>query len=405
MKRSCNILRDDCTTAAANCIAIKRKIAASACRPPRNDGTHSEWRLCHIAVPIFRIVCILWFAALTAWGEEAKTEPLIRGTLWWLIDESAHRWTRDELRQAIDAQRAVGFDLLWVLNAPRLMKQAVDAEARGETRDVLGMVHEIANEYGMQVIVDLPKDGWYGKNTAEEMAGALTDYARQYHARYGKHSSFHGWYLNHEINPIAPEDAEQSAFWRKVWRETVSVCHELAPKSLVTISPFFLLDKDRKRGFVYQLPDEYAAWWGATLRETGIDVLMLQDSGEHLAFFTLEDREPFWAAAARACRDAGAAFWLNVESGEADVRNWDEYLWLEAAGKVPWRFTPMPWLGQKLCRAARYADRIVNWGYFPYMDPDPRAGKERADARSAYDAYKAWYDRVRTGPPSPCDGE
>lgn len=354
---------------------------------------------------MFHIVCILCFAALTAWGEEAKTEPLIRGTLWWIIDEPGSPWTRDELRQAIEAQRTVGFDLLWVLNAPRLMKQAVDAEARGETRDVLGMVHEIADEYGVRVIVDLPKGGWYGKNTAEEMAGTLSEYTRQYYGRYGKHASFHGWYLNHEINPIAPEDSEQTAFWREVWRETVSVCHETVPKSRVTISPFFLLDKDRKRGFVYQSPNEYAAWWGETLRKTGIDVLMLQDSGEHLAFFTIEEREPFWAATAQACHDAGAEFWLNVESGEADVRDWDEYLRLEAEGKVPWRVTPMPCFEQKLCRAAHYTRRIVNWGYFPFMDPHPRPGRERADARSAYDAYKAWYDRVCTGPPSPCDTE
>lgn len=353
----------------------------------------------------FRVAFVVWLAALPAWGDETKSEPLIRGTLWWIIDEPTHPWTRDELKQTIDAQRAVGFDLLWLLNAPHLMKQASETEARGETRDVLRMVHEIADEYGMQVIVDLPKGGWYGKSTAEEMIRPLTEFARQYYARYGKHASFHGWYLNHEINPIAPEDTEQTAFWRTVWHDTVAVCHELAPNAPVTISPFFLLDKDRKRGFVYQSPDEYAAWWGATLRETGIDVLMLQDSGEHLAFFTLEDRKPFWAAAARACRDAGTEFWLNVESGEADVRDWDEYLRLEAEGKVPWRVTPMPWLGQKLCAAAHYATRIVNWGYFPYMDPHPRSGGDRADARSAYDTYKAWYDRVRTGPPGPCDAE
>ena len=62
--------------------------------------------------------------------------------------------------------------------------------------------------------------------------------------------------------------------------------------SIVTISPFFLLDKDGLRGFEYLAPSEYEEWWGTTLSETGIDILMLQDSGEH-RLFSLTERAPF----------------------------------------------------------------------------------------------------------------
>ena len=137
---------------------------------------------------------------------------------------------------------------------------------------------------------------------------------------------------------------------------------------IVAISPFFLLDDTSRRGFICLTPQQYAQWWGATLKETGIDVIMLQDSGEHLAFFTLEQREPFWAATAEAAQGE-TQFWLNVETGEADVRSWEEYLPLESRRKVPWRFTPIEWLEQELRLASKYADHIVNWGYFPYMDP------------------------------------
>ena len=59
-------------------------------------------------------------------------------------------------------------------------------------------------------------------------------------------------------------------------------------------------------GFPRVSPTEYAAWWEETLRQTKIDVVMLQDSGaEHLGFFTLADREPFFAAMQTACRAAG----------------------------------------------------------------------------------------------------
>jgi len=175
----------------------------------------------------------------------------------------------------------------------------------------------------------------------------------------------------------------------------VETCHGAAPGSVVTISPFFLLDESRRRGFVYLTPDQYAAWWGKTLAATGIDVLMLQDSGEHLSFFTLEQREPFFAAMAAACQKAGAGFWVNVETGEADVADWDEFLAQSRAGTVPWRFTPMPWLEKKLELAARYADSIINWGYFPYMAPGPVAGNEQTGRQEAYAAYQAYFERMK----------
>jgi len=323
----------------------------------------------------------------------ADIQPLMRGTLWWVVDKPECPWTKAELRAAVEAQRAVGFDLLWLLNTPALLRAAEASDQAETRRDVLGWLFDVADEAGMRVIVDLPQGGWYGKTTADAMVATMTDYARRCHARYGRRRAFHGWYLNHEINPIAPENLAESAYWRDVWRRVTAACHETAPGSVVTISPFFLLDEARRRGFVYQTPEEYAAWWGETLKQTGIDVLMLQDSGEHLASFTLEQREPFWAATARACRAAGAAFWLNVETGEVDVRDWDEYLRHKQAGTAPWRFTPMPWLAEKLALAAKYAEAIVNWGYFPYMDPLPRCGRAQPaeeESRGAYEAYRAY---------------
>ena len=320
---------------------------------------------------------------------QRRTAPLIRGTLWWIVYDTYAQWTKAQFTQAIEAQRAVGFDVLWILNTPTLLRKAEEGPV-----DLMETIYAVADEKDMHVIADLPKGGWHGKTTAEEMIATLSDYAASFHARYGAHKSFYGWYLNHEINPIAPDDAEQSGYWRQAWRGVADACHEVAPGSVVTISPFFLLDEPRRRGFVYLTPGQYADWWGKTLEETGIDILMLQDSGEHLSFFTLEQREPFFAAVADACHQAGAQFWVNVETGEAHVANWDEFLELSKQGKVPWRFTPIDRLAKKLRLAARYSDSIINWGYFPYMNPTPPAGKEMDGQQQAYAAYKAYYERM-----------
>ncbi len=329
--------------------------------------------------------------------------PLIQGTLWFLPRDCAE-WNRGQFEAAIQAQRDVGFKLLWLLNV------ASFPPTEGG-QDVIDTIYSIADARGMKVIVDLPQGGWHGKETSEDVIVKVTRAARGLHQRYGGHASFHGWYLNYEINPIRPGDAEETAYWRRVWKAITAQCHRLAPGSVVTISPFFLLDDTSRRGFVYLTPEQYADWWRVTLKETGIDVLMLQDSGEHLAFFTLEQREPFWMAVGKATREAGAQFWLNVETGEADVKDWDEYLKLEASERVPWRFTPIPWLEQKLRLAASCSDGIVNWGYFPFMDPhrsgvDADFGGTPEQARAAYAAYQAYYLKWLHGPHggTPADG-
>jgi hypothetical protein len=320
-----------------------------------------------------------------------RTPPIMRGTLWWM--SYLPKASQEEYARCIQAQRDVGFDLLWLLNTPAMMEKARQNDAAGEPYDALDRVLQIADEAGMRVIVDLPQEGWYGKAEADQVIDHVAKHIQAFVSRYGKHPSLRGWYLNYEINPIADDNPNESAWWRKVWREETAACHRAIPNSLVTISPFFLMDEKRRRGFVYLAPMQYGNWWEETLRETKIDVLMLQDSGaEHLAFFTLADREPFFAAMQNACRRAGSHFWVNVESGEADVASWEEFIRKEGEKNVPWRFVPMDRLAAKIELASRYGESIVNWGYFPYMAPMP-GEKETPLQREAYRAYQAYYQR------------
>ena len=171
--------------------------------------------------------------------EQLQTVPLMRGTLWWISGERV-KWSKERFAKEIQAQRDVGFDLLWVFNTPKLMDMAIKADAAGKSRDVIGMIYEIADEKGMRVIADLPKAGWYGKTTAREMMTKNKLFIEPFHTRYGAHPSFYGWYLNHEINPIHPSEEDKSRFWRQTWKGIVAECHRVAPDSVVTISPFFL---------------------------------------------------------------------------------------------------------------------------------------------------------------------
>lgn len=274
--------------------------------------------------------------------------------------------------------------------------------AENHTPDVLETIYAIADELDMKVMCDIDLRGGdlYQKNTVEELTQRSDRYIENYYEKYGHHASFWGWYLNNEINPIENSDIDQSRFWRSVWTSIVTKTRQTAPATKVTISPFFLLDKESLRGYKYQEPAEYEEWWYQTMQETGIDILMLQDSGaEHLSFYTLEDRRPFFEAFANACRRAGKEFWLNVETGQVAARDWPHALQMEKDFARAWIFTEIDWLKQKLELAAEYATGIVNWGYYPLMNPvDDHSGLTLQDIdgqevdlsqrKFNYDAYR-----------------
>lgn len=283
-----------------------------------------------------------------------------------------------------------------------------DKYAINKYTDVLELIYSVADELDMKVISDFNLQGGnlYQKKSVEELIGNSNKYIEEYYDKYGKHASFWGWYLNNEINPIENSDHEQSDFWRTIWKSMVNKCHVTAPGTKVTISPFFLLDKESYRGFKYLEPIEYEEWWYNTMKETDIDILMLQDSGaEHLSFFTLNDRRPFFQAFANACRRAGKEFWINVETGQVEARDWTHALQMERDFKKDWVFTEIDWLKQKLELAAEYATGIVNWGYFPLMNPmeecdflsinDIDGQKVDLSKRKAnYNAYKEYVETV-----------
>jgi|GEM_PF-1694749 len=286
-------------------------------------------------------------------------------------------------------------------------KAPVQQEADTGKVDVLKMIYTMADEKGMKVICDLNMSGGelYRKHSAEYVEAQYAAYTRAFFKRYGMYRSFWGWYLNNELNPLKPDEKTVSAFWRTVWKAAVTHCKKVAPKSIVTISPFFIMDTEKHRGYDYLPPSDYEQWWAQTLAETGIDVLMLQDSGaEHLGFFALDGRRPFFQAFKNACDKAGKKFWLNVETGEVNARDWKEAVEMEQTKTRKWVYTKTPWLAQKLQLAAEYGENIINWGYYPFMNSIKEAGPwpsgevdgqsiSFAGQQKAYADYKAYADQ------------
>ncbi|MBR5035376.1 MAG: DUF4434 domain-containing protein [Bacteroidales bacterium] len=281
---------------------------------------------------------------------------------------------------------------------------------------IIGAIFKGADERGMHIIVEtnITGGGLFEEGADLETIVSQQDcWMRRFYARYGDHPSFEGWYYGNEINPVDTLDEAKSYFWRALWGASSKTAKELNPDALTTISPFFILDKDEWRGFRYFQPEEYRVWWAESLRKGGIDILMLQDSGaEHQAFFSIEERRPFIEAFAAACSQAGAQFWVNVETGQVRANDWPDAVAQERERRRAWEFTPIDLLAQKLDLAAQYATGTINWGYYPLMTPTDGVavslkdidGQKAIDLSTRKDNYEAYRAYVASVPQEPAPG-
>ena len=289
-------------------------------------------------------------------------------------------------RRELDDERRIGSRLLWLSHvAPALDDPAADTlkavfDACAE-RD-MGVIIETGHTPGWYIHRDLARE----RAEARRVCGLLAE-------RYGEHPAFHAWYLHHEIY-MAWDDF--GAYIDDLFPALVEACREALPEKPVTLSPFFILDKDKVFGdFRYPEPEEYGEYWARLIRRSGLDIIMLQDSGEHFSYVTMDQRRPFFKAMRRACDEAGAMLWGNVETAEMVVESIEAYvarygrIHHSRAEGIPWRNVPLDRLEQKLRLAAEYCANIVSWGYYQFGRPV--LGPE---ARTWYEAYRHYYERV-----------
>ncbi len=312
-----------------------------------------------------------------------RCPPVISGNLWWYHPDS---YSLEQWRTMLLNQKRFGFDLLWLSN----VTSALDTE---EHIAKLRGLMDLAETLGFQVILDTGFTGnWFGHRDLKrelETCGATID---KIGALFGQHPAFFGWYIPHEIYMAWGDFAE---YIDQLYSALVKRCKAAADKP-VTVSPFFILDRDETFGtFRYNEPDEYRDFWEKLLKRSGIDILMLQDSGEHFSYVTNTMRHPFYEAMLAACQESGATLWGNVECAEFVCESPEKYV--ELYGKVhhvtvknaPWRAVPIGRMEEKLTLAAEYCERIVTWGYQQYGMPS-LGEKAQAWCRD----YEAYYKRL-----------
>ena len=292
----------------------------------------------------------------------------LAGVLWWIGPADAARpvsaWQDD-----LDALDALGMDTI-IFISPH-----AGAKPDGDT-DLFDAFLGEMDRRGMRVYLctQQPAAWWTLPDPAPELARA-TAHVQDLVARYGRHESFTGFYIPYECYVMWGDAA---VLTKRLYREVASACKAADPSRHTLISPFFILDDRGVLGdFRWATPQEYRAFWEDILRGSDIDTVALQDSGEHLACYTLEQRAPFFEAMKGACDATGKTLWANVETGELNVTSMEDYVARFGAKThvndpktAPfWRGVPAEKLLEKLAFCRRYTRTAVTWGYAEFVRP------------------------------------
>lgn len=316
-----------------------------------------------------------------------RCQPVISGPLWWYSPDESAAWGIPGWQEELDQERGIGFDLLWLANVPGALRSKRDTTA-------LAGLLDLCARRKVGVLLDTGASAkWYGGLNLKREVAFCSNNITRIGESFAGHPSFHGWYISHEIYMSWDEYA---TYVEALYSALVERCRKAADLP-VAISPFFILDRDKVFGdFRYNEPVEYGQFWSRLIARSGINIVMLQDSGEHFSYVTNEMRRPFFSAMHDACAAAKAKFWGNVETAEFECPSKAEYI--RRYGRVHpsrikgghWRPVPISRLREKLALAAEYCERIVTWGYWEYCRP--MLGKSAAEW---YREYKSYYESLR----------
>ena len=316
--------------------------------------------------------------------------------------------TKDEWIRKLDDMQAIGLNLLFIFGGVNegLRRKSIAAP------DLLEFIFSECDRRRMEVIISASgSDDWCirGIDISRE-AHLVEATTKEVYTRYGHHTSFTGWHLPYETYMfqrwLVPAGSvmlpgQQGDLLHELYRVATEICKGLTPRLPVVISPFFMPNTNGKgMDCEYREPSEYIDYWSSVLSCAKIDILALQDNGEHLSCFTEKDTMPFIEAFAKACLNAGTQLWGNVETGEFHVADLDDFVRRfgskrdvnnpDPQFRANWRAVPIDRLIRKLELISRLSVRNVSWGYFEFYNPS-----EGDLHRAAYEGYREYYQRTK----------
>jgi hypothetical protein len=139
---------------------------------------------------------------------------------------------------------------------------------------------------------------------AAEESARNVEIARELIERYRDEEALAGIYLSHEIHLGEEWAGENMPHLAELFNRMCDGVKGFAPELAVSTAPFFSL-----RGTI----EQYERRWRALLRETRLDILMLQDGVGCERNITVDNMVPYYESLARVCEETGVEFWTDLE--------------------------------------------------------------------------------------------
>ena len=212
----------------------------------------------------------------------SKCRPVISGTLWWCSPEQSRNWGATGWIKELQEQLELGFDLLWLVQGPRLIGNEFS----------LRQLLDVCAHRQIQVIVDTGStSNWYAPLDLKRELELCRRNIGAVGEELAGHPAFFGWYIPHEIYM---DWGVMHDYVSHLYPALVEACKRAAALP-VTLSPFFILDRTKVFGdFRFNEPDEYEEDRGKLIRKSGLDIVMMQDSGEHFSYVQDAQRRPLF---------------------------------------------------------------------------------------------------------------
>lgn len=312
------------------------------------------------------LLASLLFSTLSAAETARPTGLRIEGTFI-QYQEWMTRMSREEWKRELDAARDAGMRTLivqWLRHG--------DRKYLGGSLDLTSVLMEYADLNGMRVFVGLAADegwwrGWNDPDYLRRAGDTCVQTAAEAWKRYGKHRSFAGWYLPHELWDI-PFTPEQIARLRGFYRRMSDECKRLSDGKPVAIAPFFT-------GLMQ--PKRVAEHYGRLLEGAGVDIVMLQDGvGARGWDAQVEEKlPPYFAAFREACLAAGVELWSDLECFQKAPEG----------GMTLFEPARIERVLEQLAVAGPYVRRVVTFDWFHYMSPS-----RGEPARRLWEGYRRY---------------
>jgi formylglycine-generating enzyme required for sulfatase activity len=245
--------------------------------------------------------------------------------------------------------------------------------------DATETILNYADTNGFRVFLGLYLPNWNHDMTASnflyETQVRMAVVAQQAWDRYlsgNRHSSFVGWYLPYEPWTASYQPAEVQRL-RSFFQAVHASCQAISGDVPLAISPFISSSRPP--------PCQVEQLYGQILGQSGIDILLLQDSVGAQKWETniLQRVAPYFQAFQNACKATGVQFWANLESFKI------------SSGK----FGPCDAarLRKQLEATAPFVEVFVTFDFLNYMNPVAFLSTwdqtRRAQMQQLYSDYKA----------------